>query len=135
MTSTTSTNTLWPNISGQAPPRGMVQMLFDAAGDISALTNNKIDFHIDSVGVGAGGAIKDIRHNCYLRVISNSYVHLLFRITSPVAGPFPASASTPEGDSFPVVRTETELRDVIGQILQRERTKDELLFLLNVTRP
>jgi hypothetical protein len=109
----------------------MVEMLYDAAGDVGSVTNNKLDFHVDSVGAGKAGAITEIRHNCYLRVIKNAYTHLLFRITCPVATPFPANAATPEGDNYPEINSETELRDTIKQILARPRTTEILLFLLN----
>jgi hypothetical protein len=126
--------TLWPNISGHIPPRGMVEMLYDAAGDVGSITNNKLDFHVDSVGIGAAGAIKEMRHNCYLRVIKNTYAHLLFQITCRVATPFPALAATPEGDSYPEINSETELQDTIKQILARPRTTEILLFLVNTAQ-
>jgi hypothetical protein len=108
----------------------MVEMLYDAAGDAGSITNNKLDFHVDSVGAGRAGSITEVRHNCYLRVIKNGYTHLLFRITCPVANPFPARPATPEGDSYPEISSETELRDTIQQILARPRTTEILLHLL-----
>jgi hypothetical protein len=122
---------LWPNLAGLATPRGMMEMLYDAAGDIGNQTNGKIDFYVDALGMGVSGAIKEIRHNCYLRVIKNSYTHLLFRVTTLVAGPFPATAATPEGEQYPDLKDENELRAAIGKILQRERTKEIVLYLLN----
>lgn len=122
---------LWPNIAGQTPIRGMVEMLYDAAAGLGGITNNKLDFHVDSVGVGAAGSIKEMRHNCALRVIKNGYTHLLFRITCPVANPFPAKAGTPEGDSYPEIKSETELLDVIKQILARPKTAEILVLLVN----
>jgi hypothetical protein len=126
--------TLWPNITGANPARGMVEMLYDNAGDVGVVTNNKLDFHVSSVGIGAGGAIKQMRHNCYLRVIKNAYTHLLFQITCPVATPFKAKAATPEGDAYPEINSETELRDVIQQILARPRTKEIMVFLLSTAQ-
>jgi hypothetical protein len=125
------TQSLWPNISGHKPPRGMVEMLNEFAGDVGSITNNKLEFRVDSVGVGGAGAIKEMRHNCYLRVIKNAYTHLLFRITCPVATPFPAKAATPEGDPYPEINNENELQDTIKQILARPRTMEILVFLLN----
>jgi hypothetical protein len=125
------TNSLWPNFFNTPPPRGMHEMLQDAAGDISARTNGAIEFYVDALGVGPSGVIRDVRYNCYLRVPKNNYLHLLFRVTTPVGGPFPATATTPEGDSYPPVKNENELRATIQQILQRERTKEVVLFLLN----
>jgi hypothetical protein len=122
---------LWPNLAGLATPRGMMEMLYDAAGDVGNQTNGKIDFYVDALGMGASGAIKEIRYNCYLRVIKNSYTHLLFRVTTPVAGPFPAATATPEGEQYPDLKDENELRAAIGKILQRERTKEIVLYLLN----
>jgi hypothetical protein len=121
---------LWPNFAGLAVPRGMFEMLLDAAGDVGKQTNGTIDFHVDTLGVGVGGAVLKIRYNCYLRVIKNSYLHLLFRVTTPVAGPFPATAATPEGEEFPDLQDENELRDAIEKILRRERTKEVVLYLL-----
>lgn len=92
---------LWPNFAGLAAPRGMMEMLYDAAGDISAQTSGAIDFYIDALGVGTSGAIQDIRYNCYLRVVKNNYMHLLFRVTTPVAAPFPATASNPRRRAAP----------------------------------
>ena len=123
-------STLWPNFAGLAKPRGMIEMLHDAAGDIGTQTNGEIDFYVDAVGAGVSGAITDIRYNCYLRVVKKNYIHLLFRVTTPVAGPFPATAATPEGDQFPDLKDEGQLRTAIGQILRRERTKEVVLYLL-----
>jgi hypothetical protein len=106
-------------------------MLYDAAGDVGQVTNGKIDFYIDTVGIGPSGMVQDLRHNCYLRVIEKKYLHLFFQVTTPVASPFPATMATPEGDTFKGLKDETELRDAIQKVLQRPRTKDVLLFLLN----
>ena len=121
---------LWPNFAGLAPPRGTMEMLNGAAGDISAQTNGAIEFYVDVVGVGVSGVIQDIRYNCYLRVAKNNYMHLLFRVTTPVASPFPAVAVTPEGERYSLLEDEEELRDAIEKILQRERTKEVVLYLL-----
>jgi len=128
---------LWPNITSAIPPRGLVEMLYDAAGDIASQTNGAIDFYIDTVGVGVAGvpkAINDLRHNCYLRVVKKNYMHLLFRVTSAIASPFPAKAETPEGDRYPNLKNETELRDAVGKILARQSTSDIVLFLLSSAR-
>lgn len=109
-------------------------MLIDAAGDIDTQTNGAIQFYIDSVGVGPSGVIKDVRHNCYLRVPKTDYLHLLFRVTTPVGGPWPAVVATPEGDSFADLQDEPQLRAAIQQVLQRERTKEVVLYLLSSVR-
>jgi hypothetical protein len=89
-------NSLWPDFSTMpAPPRGIREMLVDAAGDIDARTNGAIQFYVDTLGVSA--AVEKVRHNCYLRVTKTGYTHLLFRVTTPVPGPWPATASTPHG--------------------------------------
>lgn len=123
---------LWPNFAGSAPPRGMFQMLNDAAGDIVTQTNGVIDFYVDSVGVGFAGAVEKLRYNCYLRLVKKSYLHLLFRVSTPVASPFPATLETPEGERHPDLQDEAELRDAIASVLQRERTKDVVLSLLSL---
>ena len=109
-------------------------MLYDAVGDISAQTNGAIEFYVDTLGVGPSGVIQDVRHNCYLRVPKNNSMHLLFRVTTPVGSPFPATAVTTEGDNYPPIKDENELRTTIQQILQRERTKEVVLYLLSTTR-
>jgi hypothetical protein len=128
-------SSLWPpNLSQLTPPRGMRQILNDAVGDIEIQSNGDIQLHVDTVGIGASGAIADIRYNCYLRVAKTGYTILLFRVTTPVTGPWPAKATTPEGDAYPDSNDETEFRVVIGQILQRERTKEVYLYLLSTVR-
>ena len=81
---------LWPPVGG-SPPRTMAEMLYDAAGDLGAMTNGKLDFYVDAVGVAlAGGPVSRIRYNCYIRMIAKSYLHLFFQVTTP-----PAARSTP----------------------------------------
>lgn len=125
-------NSLWPNLSNLAASRGMREMLQDAAGDIDAQTNGDIQFFVDTLGVS--GFIEKVRHNCYLRVPKTNYKHLLFRVTTPVPGPWPADATTPEGEEFQDVQDEGQLRDKIQEILNRDRTKEVVLFLLNTAR-
>jgi hypothetical protein len=108
----------------------MMELLYDTGGDLGQQTNGDIGFYVDSVAVGVSGPIKDIRCNCYLRVVKSSYTHLLFRVTTPVAGPFPATAATSKGERYPDLKDETELRDAIRDILQRPRTTEIVLFLL-----
>ncbi len=110
----------------------MAQMLLEAVGDIDAQTGGKIKFYIDPVAcAGNSGVIQGVRYNCYLRADKSNAVHLLFRVTTPVASPFPAAAVTPEGESYPDLADENALRDAIRQILQRERTKEIVLYLLS----
>jgi hypothetical protein len=125
-------NSLWPPISSLTPSRGLRDMLYDAAGDIDAQTNGDLQLYIDTLGVSA--AIDKVRHNCYLRVPKTGYTHLLFRVTSPVPGPWPADATTPEGDTFPSIQNKNQLRDAIQRILQRDRTKEIVLYLLSTVR-
>src|SRR5438132_979193 len=68
-------NSLWPNFSVTTPTRGLRDMLYEAAGDIDAQTNGAIRFYVDTLGVS--GAVKQVRHNCYLRVPKTDYSHLL----------------------------------------------------------
>lgn len=123
-------STLWPNFAGMAAPRTMQIMLYDAAAGIGAQTNGKLDFYVDTVGVGRAGAVEHIRYNCYLRVPKNNYLHLLFQVTTPVTGPFPAEVVTPEDDEYPNIADEPALLTAIGAILQRERTKEVALYLM-----
>jgi len=126
-------NSLWPDLSSVTPPpRGIREMLYDAAGDIDAKTNGAIQFYVDTLGVS--GAIEKVRHNCYLRVPKTGYTHLLFRVTTPVPGPWPAAVSTPERESFSNIQDETGLRDAVEKLLQRERTKEVVLYLLSTVR-
>jgi hypothetical protein len=121
-------NSLWPNFSTMTPPRGLREMLYDAAGDIDAQTNGAIQFYVDTLGVS--GAARQVRHNCYLRIPKTEYTHLLFQVSTPVAGPWPAVLTTPEGEKVAGIQDEARLRDAIAQILQRERTKEIVLYLL-----
>ena len=119
---------LWPDFSTLTPPRGLREMLYGAAGDISTQTNGAILFYVDTLGVS--GTVKQVRHNCYLRVPKTEYMHLLFQVSTPVPGPWPATVATPEGERYSDIKDENELRAAIQQILQRERTKEIVLFLL-----
>lgn len=73
-----------------SPPRGLREMLYDAAGDISSQTNGSIQFYVDTLEVSA--TVKQVRYNCYLRLPKTDYTHLLFQVTSRVPGPWPARA-------------------------------------------
>jgi hypothetical protein len=117
---------LWPDFSSETPARGLREMLYDAAGDIHALTNGAIQFYVDTLGVS--DTIDKIRHNCYLRLPKTGYTHLLFQVTTPVPGPWPASVATPEGEKYTDIQDEAQLRDAIEQILKRERTKEIVLY-------
>jgi hypothetical protein len=131
-----ATQSLWPSV-GLSPPRTMAEMLYDAAGDLGTITNGKLDFYVDPVGVApsAFGPVTQIRYNCYIRVISKSYLHLFFQVTTPSGGPFDAVFGTPEGDQFPPIKNEIELRKVIEDVLQRPRTKEVVEYLLRLTIP
>jgi hypothetical protein len=124
---------LWPPV-GPSPPRTMAEMLYDAAGDLATITNNKLDFYVDAVGVAdppAGPATK-IRYNCYIRVIKTGNVHLFFQVTTPAGGPFEAELGTPEGERFPPIKDEAELVRAISQIMQRPRTTEVIGYLLRL---
>jgi hypothetical protein len=41
---------------------------------------------------------------------------------------------TPEGESYPDLPDEAALRSALGEVLQRDRTKEILLFMLNLVR-
>lgn len=125
-------NSLWPNFSNTIPKRGMREMLSNAAGDVGTQTNGDILFYIDTLGVS--GSNEKVRHNCYLRIPKTDYTHLLFRVTTPVPGPWPAIITTPEGDKYPDAHDETELRDHIREILNRDRTKEVVYYLLSTVR-
>lgn len=128
-----ATQSLWPPV-GTSPPRTMAEMLYDAAGDLGKITNGKLDFYVDAVGVAptAGGPITQIRYNCYIRVIAKSYLHLFFQVTTPSGGPFDAVLGTPEGDQFPPIKNEQELLKVIEKVMQRPRTKEVVEYLLRL---
>ena len=127
---------LWPTI-GQTPPRTMAEMLYDAAAGLAQISQNKLDFYVDVVGVApdALGPVTKIRYNCYIRVISKAYLHLLFQVTTPTGAPFDAEIGTPEGDPLPLVKNEAELQSAIAKILQRPRTKEVIDYLLRVAIP
>jgi hypothetical protein len=124
---------LWPQL-GQTPPRTMAEMLYDAAAGLAQISQNKLDFYVDAIGVAPvpSGPVTKIRFNCYVRIISKSYLHLLFQVTTPSGSPFDAEIGTPEGDVIPPVKDETELRDAIAKILQRPRTREVIDYLLRL---
>ncbi len=115
----------------------MAEMLYDAAAGLAAISQNKLDFYVDAVGVAPDpfGPVTKIRYNCYIRVVSKSYLRLLFQVTTPSSSPFDAEIGTPEGDKFDPVKNEAELRDVISKILQRDSTKEIINYLLRVAVP
>lgn len=123
-------NSLWPDFSTMTPPRGMRVMLYETVGDPGSKTNGAIEFYVDTLGISA--ATEKVRHNCYLRLKKTGYTYLLFRVTTPVPGPWPAKVHTPEGDNYPEVSDETQLRSVIEQVIQRDRTTEVVLFLMSV---
>ena len=130
-----SNKTLWP-VVGLSPPRTMAEMLYDAAAGLGTVTNGKLDFYIDALGVApVGGPVTKIRYNCYIRVVSKSYMHLFFQVTTPSGAPFEAELGTPEGDKYPPIQSETELRDVIERVMQRPRTKEVVEYLLRLAIP
>jgi len=131
-----STQSLWPPV-GAASPRTMAEMLYDAAGDLGRLTNGKLDFYIDALGVAPNvhGPVTQIRYNCYIRVIAKAYLHLFFQVTTPSGGPFEAELATPEGDRFGPIRSEADLRDAITQVMRRPRTQEVVDYLLRLAIP
>jgi hypothetical protein len=124
---------LWPSLSA-ASARTMDVMLYDAAGNLAGITNNKLDFYVDSVGVAEppAGPVTKIRYNCYIRVIKSGNVHFFFQVTTPSASPFEADIGTPEGERFHSIKDENELLDVIAQIMQRPRTTEVINYLLRL---
>jgi hypothetical protein len=127
-------NSLWPDLTKMTPPRGMREMLYEGAGDVDARTGGALQFYVDTLGVGRSGVIHDVRHNCYLKVVKTGYLHLLFRVTTPASAPWPATVGTPEGESFTDLQDESQLRDAIRQILERERTTEVVFFLISTVR-
>jgi hypothetical protein len=127
---------LWPTI-GQTPPRTMAEMLYDTAAGLGQISQNKLDFYVDAVGVApdALGPVTRIRYNCYIRVIGKSYLHLLYQVTTPSSGPFDAEIGTPEGDTFPPLKNEADLIAAVTKILQRPRTREVIEDLLRVAIP
>lgn len=122
----------WPDLSKLAPSRGMREMLHEAAGGLDARTNGEITFYIDTLGVSA--VVRQIRHNCYLRLAKTGYNHLLFRVSTPVPGPWPATISTPEGEPYPGIAEEGQLREEVRKILQRDRAREILSYLIGIAR-
>ncbi len=127
---------LWPSV-GLTPPRTMGEMLYDAAAGLGTISQGKLDFYVDAVGVTpyTFGPVTQIRYNCYIRVVSKAYLHLLFQVTTPSGAAFEASLGTPEGEAYPHIQNETELKDAIAVVMNRPRTKDVLDYLLRVAVP
>jgi hypothetical protein len=57
-------------------------------------------------------------------------MYLLFRVTTPLPGPWLATVATPEGETFSDIQDENQLRDALQKVFQRERTKEVVLYLL-----
>lgn len=127
---------LWPQIS-PTPPRTMAEMLYDAAAGLAQISQNKLDFYVDAVGVAPDpfGPVTQIRYNCYVRVINKAYLHLLFQVTTASGRPFDATIGTPEGESYGPIKDENELVAAISKILQRQRTKEVIEYLIQVAIP
>lgn len=115
----------------------MAEMLYDAAAGLAQISQNKLDFYVDAVGVAPdpSGPVTNIRYNCYIRVVGKTYLHLLFQVTTPSGSAFEAEIGTPEGDQYPSVKNESELIDAIEKILKRPRTKEVIEYLLRVAVP
>jgi hypothetical protein len=115
----------------------MPEMLYDAAVGLAQISQNKLDFYVDALGVASDpfGPVTKIRYNCYIRVVSKAYLHLLFQVTTPSSSAFDAEIGTPEGDTYSPVKNETELVATISQILQRTRTREVIDYLLRVAVP
>lgn len=112
-------------------------MLYDAAAGLAQISQNKLDFYVDALGVAPDpfGPVTKIRYNCYIRVVEKAYLHLLFQVTTPSSGPFEAEIGTPEGDPYPSAKDENELVAIVGKILQRQATKEAIEYLLRVAVP
>ncbi len=115
----------------------MAEMLYDAAGGLAQISQNKLDFYVDAIGAAPdpSGPVTKIRYNCYIRVIKKAYLHLLFQVTTPSSSPFDAEIATPEGESFAPIKDENELVNAITDVLQRPRTKEVVEYLLRVAVP
>ena len=127
---------LWPTI-GPTPPKTMPELLYDAAAGLGQISQNKLDFFVDALGVApnALGPVTKIRYNCYIRIVGKEYMHLLFQVTTPSGSAFDAEIGTPEGEQYSTVRNETELTATITKILQRPRTKEVIEYLLRIAVP
>lgn len=125
---------LWPNLTGTMPPRGMREMLIDAVGDVKTQTNGDIEFYVDLVGVGASGLVQNLRYNCYLRAVKTGYLYMFFQLTTPSTGLWPAKLTTPEGETYPDLMDEAHLRAAIAQVLQRQRTSEIVYYLRSMVR-
>ena len=115
----------------------MAEMLYDAAAGLSQISQNKLDFYVDALGVAQDpfGPVTQIRYNCYVRVINKAYLHLLFQVTTPSGSPFDAVIGTPEGEKYGPIKDENNLVAAITQILQRQRTKEVIEYLIQVAVP
>jgi hypothetical protein len=127
----------WLPVTTTLPPKTMAEMLYDAAAGLSQTTQGKLDFYVDALGVAPDrlGPATSIRYNCYIRVVSKAYLHLLFQVTTPAGGPFPAKFGTPEGDPYPEAKSVSELNDIIVQILRRQETQDIVAYLTRIAIP
>ena len=128
------TISLWPDLSQITPPRGMKEILIEAAGDIDAQTQGRLKFFVDTLEVERRGprSIEDMRHNCYIEVSKSNHLHLLFQVEHPLGALWPASVKTAQGERYDGCRDEDQLREAIGKVLQRDYTKMVVGHLINM---
>jgi hypothetical protein len=109
----------------------MKELLYEQIGDLGMVTNGKLAFYVDALGMAPNplGPVTMLRNNGYIRVPIKEYLHLFFQVQSPLQSPFPAAIETPEGDSFPNINSEAELRKAIEEIMKRPRTAEVVDYL------
>ncbi len=56
----------------------------------------------------------------------------LFQVTTPTASPWIATIGTPEGDEHDNIDSEPKLHQALADILQRQRTKEILTYMLSL---
>jgi len=106
-------------------------MLRDAVGDIEGITNGAIKLHLEASGSPKSAGM--VRYNCYLRAVKVKYNHLLFQVTAPVPGPWPATIGTPVRDQLMTdIQNEERLRDAIKSILEEPSTGETVHLMLGL---
>lgn len=118
-----STASLWPEFT--APPRGMRQILFDAAGDIKEKTNGVVRFYVDIFRTEPG-----LSHSCYLRAEKADYNYLLFRVETLGPSPFPARLIAPDMGVNVLISDEATLRSRLQELFNHPTTKELVLNLM-----
>jgi hypothetical protein len=119
---------LWPEISIATKPRGMKQILREAGKGLAEKTGNLINFDVRARANPVG---EQFTFECLLFAPSITYRYPIVRVTTGVTA-FPADVVADGGIERKGIQNEAELKQVLADIFQSDRTKQLLNNLLAV---